>query len=113
MADRDTILERFDKDPVFKEWEEPKSFKVLAEHSFLRCSYQLPIKLDRWALPKSTALSRSSDRNTSRSAGRTRLVKDLARLCARICARTTMFLLVIRELRQHRERCRFPLVKRV
>jgi len=47
MADKDTILERFDKDPVFKEWEEPKSFKVLAEHSFLRCSYQLPIKLDR------------------------------------------------------------------
>jgi len=45
MADRDTILERFDKDPVFKEWEEPKSFKVLAEHSFLRCSYQLPVSM--------------------------------------------------------------------
>jgi hypothetical protein len=30
VADRDTIVERFDEDPVFKEWDEPSSFKDIS-----------------------------------------------------------------------------------
>ena len=79
MADRDTILQRFDEDPVFKEWEEPKFFKVISETLFLETLMSAPRLIE---VPRFTVAANGPESPLSR-AGRRQLIACHRRLILR------------------------------
>ena len=64
MADRDTILERFDEDTVFKEWEEPRFFKGISGTLFLETLMSAPRLIE---VPRFTVAANGPENPLSRA----------------------------------------------